>query len=217
MKTVLITGASRGIGRALTEKFLSEGHSVIGTSRSGNAEYSHENLSMIQLELSDATSRQNCVESVAQLCKKIDLFINNAGVWNAKDDTPQIDVAVLHETFTINVYGPIDLMEKLLTANLITEQIINISSRKGSLGYTKECLYPCYSISKAALNMYTRQLAARYPNLIVSSVHPGFVKTDMNEGDGELTTAEVAADIFALVEKKVESGQFWYKVEKFPW
>ncbi len=218
MKTIVITGASRGIGRALAEKFLNEGFFVIGTSRSGEAEYSHENLMFVPLELSQVESRKTCAATIQALDKKINILINNAGIWHPEDEAQTIDVAVLQETLDSNVIGSIDFTEQLLAHNLISEQIINISSRRGSLSFTTTCLYPNYGISKAALNMFTRILAARLAGkVIVSSVHPGYVKTDMNEGEGDITPQEAANDIFALIAKRVESGNFWYKGEIYPW
>ena len=218
MKTVLITGASRGIGRALAEKFLSEGYFVIGTSRSGVVEFSHQHFLVFPLELTNAESREQCVNAIRATGKNIDVLINNAGIWHPGDETQMINVDVLRETLEANALGPIDFTERLLAAELITEQIVNISSRRGSLTNTTECLYPDYGISKTVLNMFTRILAARYKSkLIVSSIHPGFVQTDMNEGDGDISATEAAEDIYNLVERRVESGNFWFKGEQFSW
>jgi NAD(P)-dependent dehydrogenase (short-subunit alcohol dehydrogenase family) len=66
--------------------------------------------------------------------------------------------------------------------------------------------------------MYTKILATRLGDAyVVSSVHPGFVRTDMNEGEGELSPEEAAQDIYKLAMRKVKSGQFWYKGKHFPW
>ena len=53
--------------------------------------------------------------------------------------------------------------------------------------------------------------------ITVSSVHPGWVKTDMGGGEALMESAEAAEDIFKLANSKVETGQFWFKGEKFPW
>lgn len=70
MKTILITGASRGIGRALAKKFLAAGDFVVGTSRNGTADFEHENFVMFPLELTDEKSRTACIEHVLKLNKK---------------------------------------------------------------------------------------------------------------------------------------------------
>lgn len=145
-------------------------------------------------------------------------MINNAGVWHPKDDQVSIDGTALRETFEANFFGPVDIIESIISCMNPGGHIVNVSSRRASLTNTHESLYPCYGLSKTALNMYTRILAARLKdNITVSSVHPGFVQTDMNEGEGDITPEEAASDLYELANKKVETGQFWFKGEKMPW
>lgn len=218
MKTIVITGASRGIGRALAEKFLAEGERVIGTSQSGMADYEHQNLIIVQLELASKESRESCAASIAELTQSIDILVNNAGIWHPTDDKPEINVDILRETLEVNMIGPIDFTERVLPLVNKGGQIINLSSRRGSMNYTHEDVYPCYCISKAGINMFTRLLAARLKNNVtVAAVHPGLVKTEMSGWKGELTAEEAADDIYQLTLRDKETGQFWYKGEVFPW
>ncbi len=91
----------------------------------------------------------------------------------------------------------------------------------GSLEFTKAGYidWPDYKISKTALNMVTRILSVRLQNqdIIVSSVHPGWVKTDMGGSGADIEPEEAAEDIFKLATSRPESGQFWFRGEKFPW
>lgn len=217
MKTALVTGASRGIGKALAEKFLREGYFVIGTSRSGLADFQDDNLVMISLELSESKGIDACADRVRELGWKIDVFVNNAGIWDSRDGTPEIDGAVLRETLEANLLGPIHFSERIVPLLNRNAHVINVSSRRGSCDFTEDTLYPCYSISKAGINMYTRKFAARLRGeATVSCVHPGSVRTDMNP-EGEITAWEAAEDIFALIRSGIETGQFWFKGERFPW
>ncbi len=121
-------------------------------------------------------------------------------------------ISTLQETFEANLFGPIEITERLTSTMNDNGHIVNVSSRRGSLDYTKDGLYPCYSLSKAALNMFTRKLAFRLKGaVVVSAVHPGFVKTDMNEGEGDVSPEEAAADIYHLACQRVETGQFWFQ------
>lgn len=220
MKTVLITGASRGIGGALAKRFLANGDRVIGTSRSGEVEMVHANFSCLPLELTDSKSIATCVQKIGEQTKSIDILVNNAGIWHSKDDTLEIHSLPLRETFDVNVFGTIEFTEKILPLMGQNGHILNVSSRRGSLEYIVKTdgSYPDYCLSKAALNMFTRLLSVRLKGRVtVSSVHPGFVQTDMNEGEGDFTPEEAAEDIFALTMKPIETGQFWFKGEKFPW
>jgi len=220
MKTVLITGASRGIGKALAQKFLNSGYFVIGTSTKGVADYLNENLKLFQLDLSKPESIKSCAEKISKFGKKIDILVNNAGMLVEEEvDEPQININFLRKTLEVNLIGTIDFTEQVI--DLINEggQIINISSRAGSLGSDSYTLnYPAYRISKAGINMFTKILAHRLMGKVkVSSVHPGSVRTDMGGDEADLEPDEVAEDLFKLANSNVETGQFWFKGEKFPW
>ncbi len=226
MKTSVITGASRGIGKALAERFLENGDFVIGSSRSGAADFGHANLFMLPLEQTGEGSVKAFVDQVGTLHKPIDIFINNAGTWDDGDEGPEIDIGVLRRTLEANLFGPIALTEALSPLMAAGSHIINVSSRRGSMSFNeispdqpqdRATRHPAYSISKAGLNMFTRKLAVRLlGKTIVSSVHPGSVKTDMNP-EGKISAEESAEDIFKLAYSRPETGQFWFKGEKFPW
>ena len=218
MKIALITGVSRGIGKALAEKFLENDYSVIGTSTEGASSLTHPKLKVFQLELTDSKSIEVCANQISQLGDKIDIFINNAGTWLPTDQGPSVDIPSLRKTLEINLIGPIDFTERLTP--LINERghIINISSRNGSLDYAHNAIDPAYKISKAGLNMFTRVLAFRFKDKITAScVHPGAVKTALAAPDADMDPEEAAEHIYKLAISKPETGQFWFKGEKFPW
>ncbi len=220
MKTIVITGASRGIGRALTERFLQNGDFVIGTSTSGVTPIEHDRSLMLQLDLSDPKSIEACTKSIIDSGKKVDILINNAGIWSGIEDDAIIHVELLRKVLEVNLFGTVDFTERLVPVMNDGGHIVSISSRMGSIELVPKMYLDCpdYKISKAALNMVTRILAARLADKItVSSVHPGWVKTDMGGSDADLEPAEAADDIFILANSAVESGQFWFKGEKFPW
>ncbi|MDP2665744.1 MAG: SDR family NAD(P)-dependent oxidoreductase [bacterium] len=220
MKTVLITGASRGIGRALAKKFLDSGYFVIGTSTTGRIDIKNDDFKTFQLDLSKPESIEKCARDIAESGKKIDVLINNAGtVVEEEVGEPAIVIDYLRKTLEVNLIGTVDFTEQIILLMNDGSQIINISSRAGSFGAKDYTLnYPSYRISKAGLNMVTKILAARLANNIkVSSVHPGWVKTDMGGEEADIAPEEVAEDLFKLVNSDIETGQFWYKGEKFPW
>ncbi|OGZ07489.1 MAG: hypothetical protein A2942_04025 [Candidatus Lloydbacteria bacterium RIFCSPLOWO2_01_FULL_50_20] len=220
MKTILVTGASRGIGNALAKKFLENGDVVFGTSTNGDAHFSHKRLKMFRLDLGDPVSIKRCADDIAKLGKKIDILINNAGIVIEEEaDSPAIVTDFLRKTLEVNLIGTVNFTERIIP--LINEggQIINLSSSAGSLGHTGYTSnYPSYRISKASLNMLTRILARRLAGKVkVSSVHPGWVQTDMGGEGADISPAEAAQDIFMLANSDVETGQFWFKQKKFPW
>ena len=220
MKTVVITGIGKGIGKALAEKFLTEGHFVIGTSTSGTVAFTHENLLVVGLNITHTESIDACIAEITKTGKTIDILINNAGV--ALDiDTNTIAIETLRATLEVNLIGTIDFTEKILPLLAPQAHILNTASSAGSLARTQEAdddMYPAYRISKAALNMYTRILAVRLRDrATVSSFHPGWVKTDMGGPNADMTPTEAAEYIYTLAMRSVETGQFWFKGEKFEW
>lgn len=218
MKTVFITGISRGIGKGLALKFLKEGYFVIGTSITGEVDFKDDNLTVLSLDLFDDASITKCTNEVLNLGKNIDILINNAGVL-LDDGETSVVIEKLRKTLQVNTIGPIDLTQKLLSVINEGGHVANISSSAGSLQNVHHADYPAYKISKAALNMFTTWLAFSLKGKnIVSSIHPGRVKTDMGGGEGDMEVDEAAEYIFnTVVDPNLESGQFWFKGSKFPW
>ena len=186
MKTVLITGVSRGIGKATAEKFLSEGWHVLGTSTSGKTDWSHANLRIFQLNLSNPKS----IEQVAQEISKqgaIDTLINNAGTYSELEeqdgDTEKLIVKALRDALEVNLVGTIDFTERMIPGVKNGGHILFLGSRMGGLTELKGGTYaPSYSISKVGLSMYTQKLAlrlAKKEKIRGSIVDTGWVQTDI--------------------------------------
>ena len=222
MKTVLITGVGKGIGKALAEKFLAEGWSVIGTFYDAIIE-SRKNLYSFPLDLSKPLSIKDGLTQISELGINIDVLINNAGVLLDEDEISVVNDK-LRATLEVNLIGTINFTEQIIPLLGQGAHIINISSSAGSLSLPvthdhNPYHYPSYKISKTAVNMYTKTLAARLKdkNIIVYSVHTGWVKTDMGGPDADMEPQEAAEHIFKLAVSDVETGNFWFKGEKLPW
>lgn len=218
MKRVLITGVSRGIGKATAEKFLQEGWFVIGTSTIGNTSIENPNLQMLALDMNDPLTIADVAKKVGESKEKIDVLINNAGI-ALPDDAFPVPRETLLQTLTVNVIGPIDLTQQLLGSLNDNGYILNVSSNLSSLEEGMGDYEPAYSISKAALNMFTKRLAATVQKrgIIVAAVDPGWVRTDMGGPSAPRDPKESAEEIFALTQDKIESGCFWYKGKIRSW
>ena len=219
-KIVFITGVSRGIGKALAEKFLSENWEVIGTSTSSKSDIINKNLTILKLDLSSSKSIEECVKSFKKLNKKLEILINNAGIWSGEEDSASLmKIEYLRKVLEVNLIGTIDLTQKMI--NLIKEngKIINISSSAGSLNKIYHPDYPDYSISKAALNMYTRTLAIKLKKhkILVASIHPGWVRTDMGGSNADISAEESAENVYQRITTLTETGQFWFKQDRLEW
>lgn len=212
MKTVVITGANRGIGLALANKFLAEGFVVIGTSRKESIDsITHQNFYAVSLDVTSSESITNAVEFINNKFSKIDLLINNAGIGiDLNNETPEIDV--LKKTFETNVFGLFSWTEAIKDSIVDGGTIFNISSVMGMLNRDK--ILPnatAYRMSKSALNMYTKTLSARLAdrNISVVSIHPGWVKTDMGGQEADITPDFCANGIYQLYLKNVPTNSFW--------
>lgn len=222
MKTVLITGVSQGIGKALMEKFLAEGHFVIGTFLQDRPA-PHESLKDFALDLSNGGSIASCATAITNFGKKIDILMNNAGIL-ADEEQTQVVVEKLRKTLEVNLIGTVDFTQRLLPMMEDGGHIVNISSTAGSLELVGKVShfpghYPAYKISKAALNMYTRTLALELSDrgITVSSVHPGWTKTNMGGEEADLTPQQAAEGIYSVAVSRPESGGFWFAGERLPW
>ena len=211
-KRVLITGASRGIGFALTQLFLERGYKVIGACRNGKIDnLSHPNLDVIELDLSNSSS----IRDVARTLKKelkIDILINNAGIGPDLDlDLPTEDT--FKQTFDVNVTGTVLFTESLIEIINHGGSIVNISSEMGSIENCKRIDSVAYRMSKSALNMYTKILSNRLKtSLRVVSIHPGWVRTTIAESNidnGRLSPEESAIKLVEYILSDFETGTFW--------
>ena len=151
--------------------------------------------------------------------------MNNAGIILDGHDVGA-DLQKIRSTFEIDLFSVIDLTEKLIPLMHPGSHIINIDSQYGSFSPPiDDETSTGYRLAKAALNMYTRTLAFRLSDkgIIVSSLDPGWVKTDMGNDVATETEkpdrepAEAAADIYYLATSKVDSGSFWRFGKKCEW
>jgi len=132
MATVLITGSNRGIGLATAKKFLSEGWTVIGASRSGKTDISDSNFHDLKLEITSDSDIKDAVEFVKEKLGQIDVLVNNAGIapepW---DETVVIDL--VRKSIENNLVSVINFTEQLLPYIKVGGKILNISSMMASL------------------------------------------------------------------------------------
>ena len=187
MKKVLITGASKGIGKEIAKVFLSNGYEVYGTSREPDKiEDKIPDVKYVQLELADEQSIENCFKIV----KDVDILINNAGQ-SQLGSVESIDMDKFEKLFQINLFGMIKLT-KLFLPNMRkrkTGVIVNIGSLGGRFALP---YFSSYSSSKYAVQGYTQCL--RYelaqfgikviliePNDIKTSITPEFFSKPQTE------------------------------------
>ena len=200
MPTVLITGANRGIGKALAEAYQARGWSVLTTARTGVEALPGQGF---PLEVTDPASVAALVKALDG--RPIDLLWNNAGVYLDKGK----GLADLDEALADNV------------AASEHKKMAFISSQMGSIARSGTGAY-AYRMSKAALNMGVSLLAKEWrPRGIACAIlHPGWVRTDMGGSGADISTDQSVAGLTAVMDRftLADSGTFLsYNGDPFPW
>jgi NAD(P)-dependent dehydrogenase (short-subunit alcohol dehydrogenase family) len=219
MKYAIVTGSSRGIGLSLTKLLIAQKNiEIIGSSTSGKHSLKAEYFRCLPLDLNDSNSIETFAGYLGHV--KIDYLFNNAGILLDVWDDSRIDFQKLEHTFSVNLFGTIQLTELLIPRLNRNAHIINVSSGWGSFSEKNFDAYnPHYKMSKAALNMYTKLLSKRLKStgIRVSAFDPGWVKTDMGGANADRTTDEVANELVDLMDKNIENVNFWYKGKSRAW
>ena len=211
-KTAIVTGASKGIGWALSKALLEQGFEVIGTSRSGAVPIEHQQFHPMQLDLTNRESIKKFTHSLKALDKTIDLLVNNAGV-GPDLRSPLPDETSFEQTFNVNVKGTVMLTESIIEMVKKDGMIINVSSKMGSVANCQRSGATAYRMSKSALNMYTKILTNRYNGIYkIASIHPGWVKTTIapdNIEHATLTPEESATKMMDFIQSDFKHGVYW--------
>ncbi len=182
--TVIITGASRGIGFELTKLFLNANYQVIALTRHTDTleALSNEKLQIISTDLSSKISIDKAVFAIKEKHQTIDFVINNAGTLVNK---PFEDILYsdLEKTYQVNVFAPFYLSQQLLSVlgKKTKAHIVNISSIGGFQGSVKFAGLSSYSSSKAAVVGLTECMAEEFKekNITVNCLALGAVQTEM--------------------------------------
>ena len=193
MKSVVITGANRGIGLELTKQFLDNGSKVYATFRSdsgGLEQIDNPNLNTYQLDVRDGDLIQKLVESIDG---KVDLLINNAGVADGRwQSISEIDMEYALEVINVNAISPLLVTQKFQNKMKKGSTIVMISSLMGSISDCMSGRSYAYRASKSALNMFSIAMKNELQNegISVLILHPGWVATDMGGPNATVSPEE---------------------------
>ena len=184
--TILLTGGSSGIGRALAQRFYDLGNDIIVTGRRHAALdetlAGRERMRAVLLDIDDQEAIRDFVRHLTSTGSKINVLINNAGIMPLEDLSGPRDLADAKAVIETNLLGPMRLIDKLLPQLLSQPDpvIVNVTS---GLAFQPTTRAPTYSATKAALHSYTVSLriALKGQIEVIELVPPG-VQTDLTPG-----------------------------------
>lgn len=229
MVDVLITGANRGIGLELVRQYAQNGHSIIASCRnpqSANdlnalARQSNGRVSVYRMDVADEESIRAAARAVGD--RPIDILINNAGIRGGeKQDIGDVDTEGWIRAFKVMVIGPLRVLQAFL-GNLQkadNPKVVTITSQMGATTWPTGGSY-AYASTKAAVNRV--MIAATHDlkgQVIVTLIHPGWVKTDMGGQNADLTAEESVTGIRKVIAlmTSADTGKFYkWNGEIHPW
>jgi len=204
-RTVLITGANRGLGLEFARQYSAAGWKVIGTARKPPAatDLKDFGVRVIQLDVADAASV--AAMATALEGEPVDLLINNAGMANRDGmDFETMDFDGVERVLAVNTIGPMRVTRALLP-NLRAgkgKQIVHITSGLGSIEENTSGGFYGYRESKAALNMFNRSLAwnTKDDGFTCVVMSPGWVRTDMGGPEADLSPEDSISGMRTVID-----------------
>jgi NAD(P)-dependent dehydrogenase (short-subunit alcohol dehydrogenase family) len=231
-RVALVTGANRGIGFETARQLLAKGLTVVLAGRDDAAldracrnlpEPDRRRASTVRMDVASIDSIAAAERSVTERSGPVDVLVNNAAVLlHEHDAVLAIPRDAYRRTFETNVFGVIEVCRAFAPSMARTGygRIVNVSSGAGQLA-TMSTYAPAYSMSKAALNAFTRILAHTYRGngVLVNAVDPGWVRTDMGGPSAPRSPQEGADTIvwLATLPDGGPTGGFFHDREAIDW
>jgi len=239
MKTVLITGANKGIGfetaRQLAQLdyfvYLGSRDKIKGLDALEKLKASGlDNVDCVEIDVTDIDSIKKAKQELESKIDVLDVLINNAGISGGQpQNMSSLEIENLRKVFDTNFFGAVQTTQEFipLLKRSGEPRIVNVSSGLGSLTVHSTtqnlnfALYDAYSCSKTALNAFTVMLANEYSdtNFKINSVTPGYTATDLNQHKGTQTAEQGAKIIvkYATVDNSGPTGKFLKEDGEIDW
>ncbi len=209
MPSILITGANRGIGHALALAFARADWTVHAAARHPEAPSlttaaaQHPNLHPVEIDVTNPATIARAAATLGE--SPLDVLVNNAAIFPGEgtETLETLDPAWFAEAVETNVAGVVRVTRCFLPhlRRATNPRVVNVSSGAASIGEKEDHAYYPYAVSKAALNMLTRAMAAELKpeGITVTPISPGWVKTEMGGENAQLTPEESAASLFKTI------------------
>ena len=220
MARIAIIGSNRGIGLELCRQHIERGDDVVAVCRKSNDELRASGAEV--QEGVDITNQESLTKLAAKLGPaSIDQLLVVAGILERVALTP-LDVEAVRRQFEVNALGPLQAVANLLSCLKEGSKVGLLTSRMGSIEDNTSGGSYGYRMSKAALNMAGKSLAhdLHGQGIAVALLHPGYVRTEMTRGSGNIDASDSAAGLVARMDELTlqTSGGFWHQDgQMLPW
>lgn len=209
-KTILITGATSGIGHALFEQYVDAGHQVIACGRNKQQleSFADQAFKTCLFDMTDKAQIENATQSI----KSLDMLVLNAGNCRYIDNAKQFDGALFEDVIQTNLVSLGWLLQFLLPKVKAGGQVVFVSSSATIIPFTRS---EAYGASKAGIDYLANSLRLDLvkENIDVTLIHPGFIKTPLTDKNDFnmpflLSSQEAAKRIVSAVEKRKDYAHF---------
>jgi NAD(P)-dependent dehydrogenase (short-subunit alcohol dehydrogenase family) len=230
-RTVLVTGANRGLGLEFARQYAEDGWRVFAACRAPDSARElkalesrlADRLSVLALDVTDGAAAKAAAGRLRN--EAIDLLLNNAGVGSPPGQKiGSFDYAAWLRVLDANVLGPARMVESFVdsVAKSRDKRIVTVTSLMGSIADNSSGGSYAYRSSKAAVNAAMKSFAIDLAprGITCAVVHPGWVRTDMGGAGGKLSAAESVGALRSLIDslKREDSGKFFnYDGKPLPW
>lgn len=223
-KTILITGANRGIGKEIARQMAELGWQVIVAARNFEAatnvagEIGHDAFA-VRLDVTDIAVIGQAAETIRQKFGRLDVLVNNAAIMG-NSPMRSFDLDEMDQTMDTNLMGPIRTAKSFMPLMKESDdaRMINLSSGMGELASLRSGGYAAYRLSKTSLNAFTILLASELQSVKVFAMCPGWVQTDMG-GKGAPRPVSKGAEtaVWLATDKQPVSGNFYRDKKVISW
>jgi len=220
MALSIVTGGSRGIGLELVRLLVKRGGDVLATCRGAAPELEATGARVArEVDVTTDEGARRLRDAVGDAA--VTLLVSNAGALT-REGLEGLDVAAVQRQLDVNALGPLRVVSAVLPRLARGAKVALVTSRMGSIADNTSGSYYGYRMSKAALNMAGVSLAhdLRPRGVAVALLHPGYVRTAMTGGNGDVAPDEAARQLLARVDALTleTSGGFWHaNGERLPW
>jgi NAD(P)-dependent dehydrogenase (short-subunit alcohol dehydrogenase family) len=204
--SILLVGASRGLGQGLAKQYVEDGWTVLATVRKGSGEVAGAEFATVDIDKPDTVKALH-EETTG---RTFDVIFVVAGVGVSYAPIHETDPEEAQRVYRTNAISPVVFAEAFMDRLAEGGQVVFMTSALGSIAENQTGGVDAYRASKAALNMLAKSFSVRHQGVTVTLMHPGWVKTDMGGANAPVDVATSAKGMAVEIGKRQGAGDLAY-------